>query len=71
MAKNTGWTKAGRPFSKKEYDNSYIKDSFKMTYAGYLKELARQEGTKKKPAKKTTKKTNYSKFATKNKLFDY
>jgi len=42
MAKRkiTGWGMRGRPFSPKEYENSYIKKSFKESYAKYLKDYA-------------------------------
>jgi hypothetical protein len=52
----TGWGKKGRPFSKKEFDNSYLKKNNKMSYKTYLEKYARiVVGKKSKPKKRNTK----------------
>jgi len=38
--KISGWGKKGRPFSKAEYEKSYIKSSFRGGYTKYLQNYA-------------------------------
>jgi len=38
----TGWSFRGRAFTKKEFDNSYLKQNTKMSYGKYLGFFARQ-----------------------------
>jgi hypothetical protein len=54
--KNTGWGKNGRPFSEKEFKNSYIKESHKnFTYNQYLKEVLKTLSSKNKRLKESLK----------------
>lgn len=55
---NRGWAKNGRKFTKKEYDNSYLKkNTGGFTYAKYSKEYDRQEKAGLNPAGKKRVKT--------------
>lgn len=58
MRKHTGWGKGGRPFTKKEYNNSYLKESFGFSYTTYLKKYT---GHLKKPRKNKRKRTTSAK----------
>lgn len=49
MTKYKGWSYRGRPFSKAQYKESFLKKNTGMSYARYLREYARQiRNTKKK-----------------------
>jgi len=41
MKKITGWGIRGRPFSQSEFKRSHIKTAHKLSYTGYLSDIAR------------------------------
>lgn len=43
-----GWEKNGRPFSRAEYEKSFVKKSLKKSYSDYLAVRAREEAGKEK-----------------------
>lgn len=45
--KRTGWGVRGRPFSKTEYNKSYLKSGSRMSYGKYLSSYARAYKNKK------------------------